>query len=137
MVGTSLGVVAGFNDPQAVPPQVTVHFTWGFAVTSFMMRARRDSDEPTCIEAGGALKNVMEIGMGGTILMTAEAESDELATEVAVTVTVPPEGIAGGAVNTMAPPSSLAVNVPQAPGLPQLMAYVTRLFSSAVGTWIG
>lgn len=125
VVGTSLAVVAGLNDPQAVAPQVTVQFTWGFAVTSFIIWARIDNDEPTCIEAGGALKNVTEIGIGGTILIVAEAESDESATEVAVTVTVPPEGIAGGAVNTIAPPSSLGVNVPQAPGLPQSMEYVT------------
>ncbi len=71
------------------------------------------------------------------MVMTADRESDGLATEVAVTVTVAPEGIAGGAVNTVAPTSSLACNVPQAPGLPQLMAYVTRVFSDAVGTCIG
>jgi len=132
--GTPLAVKAGLNDPQGEAPQVTVQFTWGFAVTSFVICARMDIEEPTCIEAGGAPENVTEIGMGGTILMTAEAESEGSATEVAVTVTVPPEGIAGGAVNRIAPPSSLGFNVPQAPGLAQLIAYVTALFSSAVGT---
>jgi hypothetical protein len=117
-----------------VPPQVTRQFTWGFADTSFVIWARIDIDELTCIEAGGALTNVTEIGMGGTILMVADAESFGLTTEVAVTVTVAPEGIAGGAVYTIAPPSSLAVNVPQDPGLPQLIVYVTRLFSDALGS---
>jgi hypothetical protein len=110
-----------------VPPQVTRQFTWGFADTSFVIWARIDIDELTCIEAGGALTNVTEIGMGGTILMVADAESFGLTTEVAVTVT-------GGAVYTIAPPSSLAVNVPQDPGLPQLIVYVTRLFSDALGS---
>jgi len=109
-----------------VPPQVTRQFTWGFADTSFVIWARIDIDELTCIEAGGALTNVTEIGMGGTILMVADAESFGLTTEVAVTVTVAPEGIAGGAVYTIAPP--------QDPGLPQLIVYVTRLFSDALGS---
>ncbi len=36
--GTPLAVKAGLNDPQGEAPQVTVQFTWGFAVTSWMLR---------------------------------------------------------------------------------------------------
>jgi hypothetical protein len=61
------------------------------------------------------------MGIGGTIVMVVERESEELTMEVAVTVTVAPDGIVAGAVYTIAPTSSLLLNLPQAFGLPQLM----------------
>jgi hypothetical protein len=54
-------------------------------------------------DAGTALKNDTEIGVGGTIVMEAEAESDGLAAEAAVMVTVAPDGTAAGAVYVTAP----------------------------------
>jgi hypothetical protein len=50
----------------------------------------------TCSDAGA--KKATEIGIGGTIVMLAERESDGWTTEVAVIVAVEPEGTAGGAL---------------------------------------
>ncbi len=98
MVAVSLVVVAELNEPQAAEPHVTVHCTRGFAVTSLVIAATREVVVLTSSDAGGGTGKVTAIGMGGTIVMTAEAALVGVAMEVAVTVTVEPEGMVAGAV---------------------------------------
>jgi hypothetical protein len=85
------------------------------------MTALHDAVAFTCSDAGIAGWKETEIAMGGTIVMTAETDLVLSAAAVALKVTVPPEGIAEGAVYTIAPPSSLGLNVPHAFALPQLI----------------
>ena len=61
-----------------------------------------------------------EIGIGGTIVICAETDLLPSATEVAVTVTVVPAGIAEGAAYVTAAASALGPKAPHAPGLPQV-----------------
>ena len=86
----------GLKEPHAVAPQLTVQVTWGFALTSFSISARKVYLALTWSDAG-AVKTT-EIGIGATTVMLAELSSDGLTTEAAVTVTVPPDGMAGGAM---------------------------------------
>jgi hypothetical protein len=72
------------------------------------------------------------IGSGPTIVICAETDLLLSATEVAVTVTVVPAGIAEGAVYVTAPASALVPKAPQAPGLPQVTAHVTAPFPPVV-----
>ena len=74
-----------------------------------------------------------EIGIGGTIVICAETDLLLSATEIAVTVTVVPAGIAEGAVYVVAAASALGPKEPQAPGLPQVTAHVTALLPPFVG----
>jgi hypothetical protein len=60
--------------------------------------AFRDVEVLTCRLAGGGAKKVTEIGIGAVIVMVAETDFVVSATDVAVTVTDPPEGMAAGAV---------------------------------------
>jgi hypothetical protein len=121
-------VVVGLNDPQAVVSHVTVHFTWGFAETSLAIAACSGPDVLTCSEAGVAPKKFTAIGIGPVMVILAEADLLVSAIEVAVTVTVEPEGIAAGAVYVIALRSALVLKEPQAPGVPQITDHVTRLF---------
>lgn len=97
VVAAPVGVVVGLSDPQAVAPQVTVQVTVGFAETSFAALARRGNCALTCSEAGGE-RMLTEIGIGATMVIRAETDLVVSATEVAVTVTVVPVGIAAGAM---------------------------------------
>ena len=74
-----------------------------------------------------------EIGIGGTIVICAETDLLLSATEVAVTVTVVPAGIAEGAVYVVAAAFALGPKEPHAPGLPQVTAHVTALLPPVVG----
>ncbi len=74
-----------------------------------------------------------EIGIGGTIVTCAETDLLLSATEVAVTVTVVPAGIAEGAVYVAAAAFALGPKAPHAPGLPQVTAHVTALFPPDMG----
>jgi hypothetical protein len=82
--------------PHALAPQLTVHVTWGFALTSFSISARKVYLALTWSDAGAV--KATEIGIGETMVMLTERESDGITTEAAVTVTVPPDGMAGGAM---------------------------------------
>jgi hypothetical protein len=92
-----LAVWVGLNDPQ-VPTGAQLQSTPAFdascettAVSGFVAF--------TCIDDGGAGLKTIEIGGGtGVIVIVAEADFVESACEVAVTLTVPPEGTAAGAV---------------------------------------
>jgi hypothetical protein len=97
-VAASLLVVTGLNDPQTPPAHVTVHCTCGFAETSLLIVAFTDTVAPACREAGGTPPNVTVMGTGGVMVIVAEIDFVLSPTRVAVTVTVPPEGIAEGAV---------------------------------------
>jgi hypothetical protein len=97
VVGASLPVVVGLNEPHAVPPQLTVHVTCGFADTSFAIVAPSWSCALTASEAGG-VPSVTVIGIGGTIVIVADLEREGFTADVAVNVTAAPEGIAAGAV---------------------------------------
>ena len=74
------------------------------------------------------------IGSGPTIVICAETDLLLSATEVAVTVTVAPAGIAEGAVYVTAPTSALVPKAPHAPGLPQVTAHVSAPFPPVVGS---
>ena len=97
VVCTLARVVVGLTEPHTVAPQVTVHVTSGFAEVSFATVAMGENWALTCKEAGGE-RMLTEIGSGGTIVICAETDLLVSATEVAVTVTVAPVGIAAGAV---------------------------------------
>jgi hypothetical protein len=128
-VSASFAVVVGLNDPHEDPPHVTAHVTCGFAVTSLVIPALIENCAPACNEAGGAAKNETAIGIGGTIVIVVDADRLVSATDVAVTVTVDPAGIAAGAVYVTAPPSGLALKAPHPLGVPHVTAYVTAEFS--------
>jgi hypothetical protein len=121
------------NDPHEDPPHVTAHVTCGFAVTSLVIPALIENCAPACNEAGGAAKNETAIGIGGTIVIVADADRLVSVTDVAVTVTVDPAGIAAGAVYVTAPPSGLALKAPHPLGVPHVTAYVTAAFSLLPG----
>jgi hypothetical protein len=53
---------------------------------------------PASSDAGGGAKNETAIGIGGTIVIFADVDRLVSATDVAVTVTVDPAGIAEGAI---------------------------------------
>jgi hypothetical protein len=97
VVAAPLAVVAGWNEPQGAAAQATVQATWGLADTSLETVAVNETSEPTCIEAGGVGAKDTEIGMGATMVMVDEADTLGSATEVAVTFTVFPDGMADGA----------------------------------------
>jgi hypothetical protein len=97
------------------------------------MIAMRGDDVLTCSDAGGGVKKDTTIGMGGTMVITADADLAGVAMDVAVTVTVDPMGMADGAVYMTALRSSLALKLPQMPGLPQVTDQVTRLFTDRTG----
>lgn len=67
------------------------------------------------------------------MVITADADLAGVAMDVAVTVTVDPVGMADGAVYMTALRSSLALKLPQTPGLPQVTDQVTRLFTDRTG----
>jgi hypothetical protein len=90
-------VLAGENEPQAAVAQVTVQRTWGLAETSLVMTTLSATLASTCREAGVGAANATVIGIGGTIVIVAESWIDGSATDVAVSVTVDPDGIAAGA----------------------------------------
>ncbi len=93
-----------------------------------MIPALIENCAPTCSEAGGIAKNETAIGIGGTIVIFPDTDRLVSATEVAVTVTVVPAGIADGAVYVTAPPSALALKVPHPLGVPHVIVYVTAAF---------
>ena len=97
-VAASLVVVAGLKEPHTAPPQLAVHCICGFAETSFAINARTGTVEFTCIDAGIDPYKLTEIGIGGTIVITADTDLVVSTAEVAVTVTLPPEGMVEGAV---------------------------------------
>jgi hypothetical protein len=132
VVPTPVAVVVELNEPHAVVPHVTVHVTSGFAETSFAIFAMREDCPLICRDAGGE-RMLTEIGIGGTIVICAETDLLLSATEVAVTVTVVPAGIAEGAVYVVAAASALGPKVPHAPGLPQVTAHVTALLPPVMG----
>ena len=70
------------------------------------------------------------------MVMTAWANCVLSVTEVAVTVTVPPVGIAAGAVYVVAEPLAVFVGLklPQAPALPQVTDHVTPAFAGSLLT---
>ena len=68
-----------------------------------------------------------ESGSGGTMVICAETDLVVSATEVAVTVTVAPVGIAAGAVYVTAAASALGPKAPHAPWLAQVTVHVTDL----------
>lgn len=87
------------NEPQAPAlPQVTDQSTPAL-VESFETTAVTGVVAFTCIDVGGGGLKTIEIG-GGTAVIVIVAEADFVASacEVAVTLTVPPEGTAAGAV---------------------------------------
>jgi len=98
VVVASLVVVVGLKEPQSVSPQPTVHFTCGLAEVSYLMTASQDAVELTCKDAGIGDWKATEIAMGGEMVTTAEIDLVVSAAAVAVIVTVPPAGIAEGAV---------------------------------------
>jgi len=126
VVATPFGVLVGLNEPHVVVPHVTVHVTSELAETSFAIVATRESCAFTCTDAGGE-RMLTESGGGRTIVICAETDLLVSATEVAVTVTVVPAGIAAGAVYVTAAAFALGPNAPHAPGLPQVTAHVTVL----------
>ena len=98
VVGASFVVGVGLKDPQAELLQVTVHFAWGLALTSLVIRTRKGAAALTWRDAGTVPKNETAMGMGATMVTVAEIVLVESATAVAVMVTVAPEGMAVGAV---------------------------------------
>jgi hypothetical protein len=98
VVGASLAVVAGWNAPQAAAAQVTVQVTCGSDDTSLVTLADSETMPPAWIDAGGFETKETEIGMGAVMAMVAESDRLGVATEVAVSVTVFPVGMAAGAV---------------------------------------
>jgi len=98
VVWASEVVSIGLKEPQVEAPQVTLHWTLGLAETSLRMAALSGMEAPTSMEAGTVAKNETEMGMGGTMVTVAEMDLVVSATAVAVMVTVPPAGMAEGAV---------------------------------------
>jgi hypothetical protein len=98
LVATSLPVLVGLNEPHAALAQVTVHCTWGLVETSLVIITLIGTVALTCSDAGGTPTKETAIGSGGVIVILAETEMLLSDAEVAVTVTVVPEGTAGGAV---------------------------------------
>jgi hypothetical protein len=80
---------------------------------------------PICTEAGTAAKNDTAIGIGGTIVTTADTVFVVSVAAVAVIVTVPPDGIVPGALYVTELPvtDSLELNVPHAPALPHVAVH--------------
>jgi hypothetical protein len=96
-VATPLAVPAALNAPQALAlPQVTVQATPAFA-GSLATKAVIPIPLDTCRDPGRGPK-LTAIGAAAAIVMVAWADCVVSVTEVAVTVTVPPVGIAVGAV---------------------------------------
>jgi hypothetical protein len=122
-----LAVVTGEKLPQADPPHVTVHVTCGLADTSFVTRAPSGNCAPACSEAGGGVAKLTTIGIGPTMVIWAETDLVGSATEVAVTVTVLPLGMAAGALYVTAAALALGPKVPQAAALEQLTVHVTAV----------
>jgi hypothetical protein len=103
VVAAPLAVDAGLNDPHDELPHVTVHFTPAFAL-SFATFAVMLVVAAGASEEGGCAANVTATAGGPVIVIVAEADFVLSVTEVAVTVTEFPVGIAVGAVNVVAPP---------------------------------
>ena len=91
-----LETVVRLNDPQLVPPQVTVHTTMEMG-GPLETDAVRNILVLTSMEAGTEPNKETEIGVS-EITMVAETDFVESAIEVAVIVTVSPEEIVDGAV---------------------------------------
>ena len=98
VVADPLAVTAGWNEPQADAPQAAAHVTCGFTDTSLSTVALNAKAPPTWREAGGAGAKRTEIGMGATMVMVEETDRLGSAADVAVTLTVFPEGMDEGAV---------------------------------------
>ena len=90
-----LGVVAGLIDPQLPPVHVTDQFTPRLA-GSLRTVATIWAAANTFIEDGGSC--VIETETGGMMVTVAVAVADGSAVEVAVRVTVAPDGMEPGAV---------------------------------------
>jgi hypothetical protein len=92
----------------------------------------------TCTTAGVTPPNATLIGIGGVIVIVAETDFVGSVTEVAFSVTVPPAGIADGAVYIVgvSPIAAVALSVPHAPEtvLPQLSDHVTWEFAESFKT---
>jgi hypothetical protein len=97
VVALPLGVEAGLKPPQDELPQVTDQLTPAFAV-SLLTEAIRLAVAPITIDDGAGVVRATEIAGAEVIVMVAEADLVESLTEVAVTVTVLPEGTEEGAV---------------------------------------
>ena len=97
-MGDSFDVVEGEKEPQAALKQATVHCTSGLAETSLVIATLIGAVVLICSEAGGAPWKATVIGMGGVMVMVADTDLVVSASEVAVTVTVPPVGMALGAL---------------------------------------
>jgi hypothetical protein len=132
VVPTPLFVLVGLNEPHAVMvPHATVHVTSGFPETSFATVAPIEYCAFICRDAGGE-GMLTEIGIGATMVICAEMDLLPSATDVAVTITVVPVGIAEGAVYVTAATLSLVPKVPHAVVLPQVTVHVTELFTTPV-----
>jgi len=97
-VTAPFAVVDGWNAPQSDAEQLTVHVTSGFVDTSLTMFADSETVAPAWSEAGGFGRKETEIGIGAVMVMVDEIDRLGSATDVAVSVTVFPTGMAAGAV---------------------------------------
>jgi hypothetical protein len=95
VVGLLPVLVAGLNEPHALNgahDHVTPEFVGSLATTTVSIAVAPVGREP-----GGTGLNETEMGAAAMVTI-AEAEAEAFCTEVAVMVTVPPVGIAAGAV---------------------------------------
>ncbi len=96
--------------------------------TSFVTFAVKLAAVPAVTPVGIGEANAIEIA--GTTVIVATAVLVGSAVDVAVTVTVPPDGTADGATNVAGDPLAVCdVTVPQAPALAQLSVQSTPRFA--------
>jgi hypothetical protein len=99
--GLSLAVCCGMNEPQALPPHVTLQSIpicpAAFGMVPSVTKAARFVALPAGIEAGGVTAIVI-VTTGGRMVTVALALAEGSATDVAVIVTVFPAGTADGAM---------------------------------------
>jgi len=125
VVAAPLAVEVEVNVPQAALPHVTVHFTPAFALSFATLAVMLVVPAGASVDGGCAAKVTATAG-GPVIVIVAEADFVLSVTEVAVTVTEFPVGIAVGAVNVVAPPLAVCagLNAPHAV-LPHVAVHFT------------
>lgn len=130
-VAAPLAVGVTLNEPQE-PLGVQLHTT-GNAAESFVVVAAIDAVDPVCIAPGGGVVSVIVI-TGPVIVTVALLVLVLSLTDAAVIVTLPPDGIAAGAVYTVVAPLAVvvALKLPQAPEGAQL--HVTPLAAESFNT---
>ena len=133
-VAAPLAVDVGLKDPQAPAGVLGVQLhTTGNAAESFVVVAAIDAVVPICIAPGGGVVSVIVI-TGPVIVTVALLVLVLSLTDAAVIVTLPPDGIAAGAVYTVVAPLAVvvALKLPHAPDGAQL--HVTPLAAESFNT---